>query len=141
LWESKRKKETPISLHFQLDSGTEKVTLDSRQVYQVLLNIFTNAEEAMTEGGRLNISTAADPVNGKVAITIQDSGEGIPPENLPKVFDRFFTTKESGLGLGLAIVKKIMEAHGGEVTIDSPPGDGTRVAIVFPVDQRPMAES
>ena len=141
LWESKRKNEAPISIQFQLDPQSGKVALDSRQVYQVLLNIFTNAEEAMPEGGKLHIATAANSENSKVAVTIQDSGKGIPPENLPKVFDRFFTTKESGLGLGLAIVKKIMEAHGGEVAINSSPGGGTRVAIAFPVDQKPMAES
>jgi signal transduction histidine kinase len=140
LWESKRKNEFPISLQFQLDPRAGKVFLDSRQVYQVLLNIFANAEEAMSGGGDLKISTAACPDHEKISVTIQDSGKGIPPENLPKVFDRFFTTKETGLGLGLAIVKKIVEAHEGEVKIDSPPGNGTRVAIVFPAEKKPRAE-
>jgi signal transduction histidine kinase len=133
LWESKRKNEAPIDIQFHLDPGFGKVLLDPRQAYQVLLNVFTNAEEAMPEGGRLSISTLADPNRGGAVIAIGDSGKGIPPENLPRVFDRFFTTKETGLGLGLAIVKKIMEAHGGEVAVESTPGHGTRVAISFPV--------
>lgn len=133
LWESKKKSESPIEIQFLLDPQLGKVPLDPRQVYQVLLNVFTNAEEAMTDGGKLVISTAADPNRGQAVIAVQDSGKGISPEDLPRVFDRFFTTKETGLGLGLAIVKKIMEAHGGEVAIESARGGGTRVAMGFPV--------
>jgi len=86
----------------------------------------------MPEGGELLISTGVDGTKDHVWISVKDTGKGIPEEHLPKVFNRFFTTKNSGLGLGLALVKKVMEAHGGSVAIESSPGDGTKVAMFFP---------
>ena len=136
LWESRRKSIVQLSMQFQLDSNAGKVSLDSRQIYQVLLNIFTNAEEAMPEGGEMLISTGTDRENGEAWISVKDTGKGIPQEHLGRVFDRFFTTKDSGLGLGLTVVKKVMEAHGGSVQIESSPGNGTKVAFFFPLGKR-----
>lgn len=132
LWESRRKSPIPLTIHFQLDLPAGKVPLDSRQVYQILLNLFSNAEEAMPLGGKLLLSTGRDEVSGMVWASVQDTGKGIPGKDLPRVFDRFFTTKESGLGLGLALAKKVMEAHGGSIRIKSAEGEGTRVTLFFP---------
>jgi signal transduction histidine kinase len=132
LWESRRKGKGDISLRFRLSPGAGKVGLDSKQIYQVLLNLFSNAEEAMPQGGELTVSTDMDEQTGHVRVSVQDTGRGIPEQNLARVFDRFFTTKESGLGLGLALVRKIMEGHGGAVQIISSLGKGTEVVLTLP---------
>jgi len=134
LWESRRKSAVPVFIRFHLDQKIGKVPLDPRQIYQVLLNIFTNAEEAMSVGGEMLISTGIEKESGQVWISVKDTGKGIPREHLQKVFDRFFTTKDSGLGLGLTVVKKVMEAHGGSVQIESSHGNGTKVALFFSID-------
>jgi signal transduction histidine kinase len=136
LWESRRKGSVPVSIRYHLDPHAGKVSLDSRQIYQVLLNVFTNAEEAMQGGGELAIASGIDPQAGEAWISVGDTGKGIPQENLQRVFDRFFTTKDSGLGLGLAVVKKVMEAHGGSVRVESAEGSGTKVALYFPLGDR-----
>ena len=136
LWESRRKSAIPVSIRFQFDNRVGKISLDSRQVYQALLNIFMNAEEATPEGGDMFISTGIDTESGQSWIWVKDTGKGITPEHLNRVFDRFFTTKDSGLGLGLTVVKKVMEAHGGSVRIESHPGNGTKVALFFPLGNK-----
>jgi signal transduction histidine kinase/branched-subunit amino acid transport protein len=136
LWESRKKSSVPVSIRYQLDHNAGKVSLDSRQIYHVLLNIFTNAEEAMPGGGKLLISTGSDSEGRRAWISVKDTGKGISREHLEKVFDRFFTTKDSGLGLGLAVVKKVMEAHGGSVEILSTEGSGTEVALYFPIGNK-----
>jgi signal transduction histidine kinase len=132
LWESRRKSPIPMTIRFELGLRGEKVSLDSRQVYQVLLNLFANAEDAIPPGGQLILATGLDQPSGRIWISVQDTGKGIPKKDLPRVFDRFFTTKDSGLGLGLALVKKVAEAHGGSVKIESPFGQGTKVTLFFP---------
>jgi two-component system sensor histidine kinase HydH len=103
---------------------------DPDLLHQAFLNILLNAIQAMPEGGKLNISTQNAP-QGK-EIQFQDSGEGIDPETLNKIFNPFFTTKERGSGLGLPIVKSIIESHQGSIQVDSTPGEGTAVTIVLP---------
>jgi signal transduction histidine kinase len=132
LWESRKKSRGDILLRFRLSPAVGNVDLDSKQIYQVLLNLFSNAEEAMPGGGELLVSTEVDAESEQVRISVQDSGKGIPAQDLGRVFDRFFTTKESGLGIGLAVVKKIMEAHGGAVQIGSSSGKGTEVMLTLP---------
>jgi len=132
LWETRRKSSIPVSVRFQLDQSGGMVLLDSRQIYQALLDIFTNAEEAMPQGGEIFISTGVDSERKQAWVSIKDTGKGIPQEHLGKVFDRFFTTKDSGLGIGLSVVKKVMEGHGGSVRIESSPENGTKVALYFP---------
>jgi two-component system sensor histidine kinase HydH len=95
------------------------------------LNLYQNAIAAMEAGGILRISLARQDER-TVRITITDTGSGIPKEDLPRVFDPYFTTRSSGTGLGLAIVHKIVEAHGGEVRLESEPGQGTKVTILLP---------
>lgn len=99
---------------------------------EVFLNVFLNAMEAMPGGGTLTISTARR--GGEVVAEIVDTGPGIPPEHIDSVLDPFFTTKEVGLGtgLGLSICFAIMELHGGRIELESPPGKGVTVRLVFP---------
>ncbi len=103
---------------------------DREKLKQVIINLVVNAIEAMKEGGTLTarVHGAAD----NVLIAIEDTGPGIEPDVLGSVFDPFFTTKEAGTGLGLSIVRKIVDVHGGDVTIESERGVGTRVLVTIP---------
>ena len=105
--------------------------VDPDQLQQVLLNLFLNALAAMREGGVLGVRAEAAIPSG-LRLVVSDTGSGIDPEALGRIFDPYFTTKPSGAGLGLAIVHKIMEAHGGEVAVTSAKERGTTVALVFP---------
>ncbi len=109
------------------------------RVNQVFINLITNAVQAMDGRGTLTLSTETD-AEGCVRIVVGDTGCGIPEENLGRVLDPFFTTKAvgEGTGLGLSIVRKIMDEHGGRLTIDSRVGVGTRITLIFPVDGVPQ---
>jgi PAS domain S-box-containing protein len=110
------------------------VPMDARLVRQAVLNVAANAVQAMPRGGRLTVRMRRDPVG--VLVELEDSGPGIPDDVRPRIFEPFFTTKASGTGLGLAVVKRIVHGHGGEVSVESPPGRGTVVQLRFPVAQR-----
>jgi signal transduction histidine kinase len=105
---------------------------DPDLLHQAFLNILLNAIQAMPGGGRLTASTKAGPNKQGVEIRLEDTGEGIDSENLKKIFNPFFTTKEKGSGLGLPIVKSIIESHQGAIRIDSVMGQGTAVTITLP---------
>jgi signal transduction histidine kinase len=109
---------------------------DRQQMRQLFLNLFTNASDAMPEGGTLMIRVTKHPEEKQICIEIADTGVGIPPEILPKVLEPFYTTKPEGkgTGLGLAICRRIAQAHNGTLNITSEggPGNGTRVCITLP---------
>ena len=119
-------------VRFSLDAGSECVILaaDPEQMEQVFINLFTNAVEAMTDGGDLAASVRVS--DGAVVITISDSGKGIAKESHDKVFEPFFTTKDKGTGLGLAIVFNIIRKHYGEIKVESEEGKGTTFMITMP---------
>jgi signal transduction histidine kinase len=108
------------------------ITCAPSQFNQVFLNLFTNAAHAMQEQGTLHIESWF--VDDAVHIRVADNGKGIPPENLGRIFDPFFTTKPvgEGTGLGLAITHQIIQKHGGEISVDSKVGEGTRFLITLP---------
>ena len=111
-----------------------KVYGDPALLYQVFLNVIVNAFHAMAKGGKLYLKTfMEDGEIEKVAITVEDTGDGIPNENLSKLFLPFFTTKEPGrgTGLGLAVAQRIIQEHNGTILIDSEVGKGTVVTIRF----------
>jgi signal transduction histidine kinase len=109
---------------------------DRQQLRQLFLNLFTNASDAMPEGGTLTIRVTRRPEEKQICIEIADTGVGIPPEILPKILEPFYTTKPEGkgTGLGLAICRRIAQAHNGTLNITSEggPGNGTRVCITLP---------
>jgi PAS domain S-box-containing protein len=113
------------------------VNADRQQVRQVLLNLLTNAGDAMPGGGRLTVRVRAAQLAGRPAATIElaDTGTGIPAEHLSRIFDPFFTTKDEGkgTGLGLAICKRIVEQHHGTLAVESEVGKGTTFLITLPV--------
>ena len=109
------------------------VQADRQQLRQVFLNLFTNAVDAMPQGGVLSIR--AYPLEQGIAIEIADTGSGITPENLDQVMKPFFTTKPEGkgTGLGLAICRRVVEEHGGKIRLESQVGQGTTVFLTLPV--------
>ncbi|MFH0821595.1 MAG: ATP-binding protein [Pseudomonadota bacterium] len=112
------------------DAEIPLVLMDTDQMTQVFLNILINAVEACAAGGNVVIRRGVTS-DGKLVITIRDSGEGIPRENIDKLFDPFFSTKKKGTGLGLAIVKSIIEGHGGEIEVDSETGKGSAFIVTL----------
>jgi two-component system sensor histidine kinase HydH len=106
------------------------VLMDTDQMTQVFLNILLNAIEASPRGGRVFIRRT-NQENGRLVVAVEDTGEGIPRENLDKLFDPFFSTKKKGTGLGLPIVKSIVEGHDGEIEVESEPGKGTRIIVTL----------
>jgi len=125
-----RNKGIALETDLPAEIGENPIPLDADRMTQVFLNLYLNALAAMEAGGILRVSlTRRDEQT--VQIIIADTGSGIPKEDLPRVFDPYFTTRSSGTGLGLAIVHKIVEAHGGEVRLESEPGQGTTVTILL----------
>jgi len=121
-----------ISLHRRYAQDGQPLWVDPDLLYRAFLNILINAIQAMPQGGELTVSTQpVSPGKGR-KIIIQDTGEGILPENAKKIFNPFFTTKDHGSGLGLSIVKGIIESHQGQISIDSEVGQGATVSIILP---------
>ncbi len=106
------------------------VQLDQSQFKQALLNLIINGVQAMEDGGTLTVR--AKPLNEGIQIDVEDTGKGIEPEQLDKIFDLFISTKEEGTGVGLTIVKQVIEGHGGQVKVESKPGQGTKFSILLP---------
>ncbi|HEU19259.1 MAG TPA: PAS domain-containing protein [Deltaproteobacteria bacterium] len=122
--------ERNITIKTDFPSLIGEIFLDADRMSQVLYNLYLNAFDAMDEGGTLSVGlSSAD--GGTATITIADTGTGIGAEDMGRIFDPYFTTKPSGTGLGLAIVHRIMEAHNGEIHVDSTPGQGTTISLIF----------
>lgn len=115
------------------------VHADPDQMSQVFLNLFINALHAMPEGGTLRI--VVERINDHVRAVVADTGHGIRQEDLPKIFQPFFTTKEAGkgTGLGLTVVHSIVQEHGGTIAVESEPGKGTTFTITLPASKEPEA--
>ncbi len=126
-----------IEVQRSLSADLPPLVGDAAQIQQVVVNLLVNAIQAMPAGGRLQVTTESRPAG--TAILINDSGVGIPPEDLDKIFLPFFTTKEvgHGTGLGLAVVHGIVSAHRGTVTVTSRLDQGTRVEVVLPAQEAP----
>ncbi|HMP73579.1 MAG TPA: ATP-binding protein [Kiritimatiellia bacterium] len=107
--------------------------LDKNQIKQAFFNLIRNAMQVMPSGGLLKITLAA--TERFVAISFKDSGPGIPPEDLGRIFEAYYTTKQEGTGLGLMIVQRIIRDHGGELEVHSEPGSGTTFTLYFPRDE------
>lgn len=120
-----------ISMKVECPESLPDINADPGMVSQALLNLALNACQAMPDGGTLKIScrTAA---RRRVEVDIEDTGIGIAPENLGRIFDLYFTTKEKGSGIGLSMVYRIVQLHDGEVEVQSTPGRGTRFRLTFP---------
>jgi len=122
------KKQIRLNLHSV--SKLPQIQADSSQLKQALLNLLLNSLQAIEKSGEISITSETS--NGWISVTIKDSGPGISPENLSRVFTPFFTTKNEGVGLGLGIVERIVRNHRGKITVESQFGQGTTFTIRLP---------
>ncbi|MBN1586804.1 MAG: hypothetical protein JW937_05170 [Candidatus Omnitrophica bacterium] len=121
-----------IQVNRSVSEQLGSIMADPQQLKQVFLNLIQNALQAMPEGGTLSVS--AQPMeNGGTQVEISDTGQGISKEDLKKIWDPFFSTKDKGTGLGLSVVHGILERHGAQVEIESQPGVGTQIRLSFPL--------
>ncbi len=120
-----------ITLQTEIPSDLPLIKMDPERLTQALINIMKNGMQAMGQGGSLRIETKS--LKEGVEVIISDSGSGIPPEQMEKIFNYYYTTKEKGVGLGLPIAHRIIEAHGGQLKIESRVGSGTKVIVTLPV--------
>jgi signal transduction histidine kinase len=122
--------------------------VNANQIQQVLMNLLVNARQAMTSGGTIWVRLTHDAVNDTVDLTIRDNGGGIPAEKLPRIFDRYFTTKsgpdasgKGGTGLGLSFCRDVIEAHQGRIRVESTVGKGTAFTLKLPVARQVEASA
>ena len=120
-----------IALKTECPGTLPEINADPGMLSQALLNLALNACQAMPNGGTLKLSCRATS-GRRVEIDVEDTGVGIPPEHLKRIFDLYFTTKEKGSGIGLSMVYRIVQLHDGEVEVQSTPGRGTRFRLIFP---------
>jgi len=124
-----------VTVERQFAAELPPTWVDKDQIRQVAVNLMLNAGAAMAEGGTLTVRTALG-ADGRVYLSFEDNGAGIPEENLQKIFEPFFTTKARGTGLGLAITKTIIDQHRGTIAIASEVGRGTTVTVGLVTDPR-----
>ena len=120
-----------ITIRQGLHNGPLMCKVDADMLKQVILNLFINAQQAMSDGGELMIRT--DRRQGVAVIQISDTGSGITPDKLPLIFKAYYSSRPQGSGLGLPTAKKIVEAHTGSITVDSELGKGTSFTITLPI--------
>ena len=113
--------------------------MDDEKLTQAFINIMKNGMQAMENGGILRIE--AHSFKDRVEVVISDSGSGIPPDQMEKIFNYYYTTKEKGVGLGLPIAHRIIEAHGGQLKVESKVGVGTKVTVTLPIHKSSQASS
>jgi len=138
-----------VAFAIDLDPELPTIWMDESHLKQVIMNLIVNARDAMGDRGRLSLRSRRSPslfspgtghrTIPAVELTFTDTGCGIPTEDLPKIFDPFFTSKEpgKGVGLGLSVGYSIVKAHGGAIDVESEVGRGTTFRIVLPVDGVP----
>jgi signal transduction histidine kinase len=129
---SSQPQEKGIAVRLQ-ESSPVRAAIDEEKIRRALLNLLENAADAVNGDGVIEVSTRA--VGADVEIHVNDNGQGVAPEDQERIFEPFFTRKEKGTGLGLAIAKKIVDGHGGRITVTSTPGQGTTFTLALPRQQ------
>ena len=123
-----------IRINTRVAENITPVRLDPDRITQALINLYINAIQAMPEGGILDIK-AVEKTSG-IEISVTDTGIGIPDDKIGKIFDPYYTTKNTGTGLGLAVVQKVVEAHGGSVEAQQSGDKGTQFIITLPRNKK-----
>lgn len=130
-----------------LDASNRSLQGSEDALQQAFMNLFVNAIDAMAHGGTLSVSVcigeanAPDTPRGRIRISIQDSGPGISSENVSRLFEPFFTTKPHGTGLGLSITRRIVEEHGGSISVESHSGTGTCFHVLLPMIESDLGDT
>ena len=128
-----------VEVRLSMDEQPAYAMLDQASMRGALMNLMLNAIEAMRNGGTLSI--AVDHTGESLQLEIADTGPGIAEEEAKKIFEPFYTTKEQGLGLGMPYAKKVIEQHGGTISLNSRPSEGTTISIVLPAAQKEVASA
>ena len=123
-------REKSLHLHLELGRCLPPIEVDENQLGQCLLNLLINAFQAVADQGHVRLRSREE--DGDVLIEIADDGPGIPPEDLERIFEFYYTTKEEGTGLGLSIAQRIVHQHAGTLSVDSQQGEGASIAIRLP---------
>jgi signal transduction histidine kinase len=130
-----RMKEQQITVIRQIPDDLPPLWVDQELLRNCILNFVNNSAQAMPDGG--SITLGAVPDQEQIRLTFADQGSGIKPEDIGKIFQPYFTTKDVGIGLGLAITERIIKEHGGEILVESTPGAGTTITVVLPLQPQP----
>ncbi len=128
--------EQHIEVVTNLDPDLPLMEADQELMRNCLFNFITNGAQAMPGGGKIILGACFDRENEAFRLTFSDKGQGILPQDMGKIFQPYFTTKEAGIGLGLAITERIVKEHGGEITVESQPGEGTTFTVVLPANKQ-----
>lgn len=130
-----------IRLEVDFAKQLPEILIDENQIEQILVNLLLNAIQAIEGQGRVTVRTYVTPDRKNVAMEVSDTGCGIPPENMSKIFEPFFSTKPKGTGLGLAVTYGIVQKHGGKIYAFSEPKQGTRFIVEFPIPRESQQQS
>ncbi len=126
-----------VTLRVEAGPGMPRAELDPERIRQVLNNLLSNALRYTPRGGEVVVRCYPED-SAHIAFSVEDTGSGIPPAELPHIFDRFYKSKDSrGTGLGLAIARSLVSAHGGEISASSAPGQGTTIRVILPIHPDP----
>ncbi len=123
-----------VEVEIDIAENLPQLHVDSGQIAQVLINLITNACQAMPEGGRLTISGYSE--EQRIVLSVRDGGVGIARQNLPQIFEPLFTTRARGIGLGLAVCRNLVRANGGRIEVESAEGEGSVFRIVLPLGEK-----
>jgi two-component system NtrC family sensor kinase len=123
-----------VVLRQHLAPGLPPVVGSASELGQIFLNLVLNAVDAMPEGGTLTVRSGGGE-DGRLVVSVRDTGVGIPPENLERIFEPFFSTKQEGTGMGLAVSRTLVRRHGGTLEAESPPGEGATFTVRLPVSE------
>jgi signal transduction histidine kinase len=123
-------KEQKVTVRLEIPDDLPLLYCDQELLRNCLFNFITNGAQSMADGGTLTIG--AVHADNMFRLSFTDQGSGIPAEDLEKIFQPYFTTKEAGIGLGLAITERIIKEHGGEITVESTVGSGTTITVSLP---------
>jgi signal transduction histidine kinase len=132
---SDRLAEQHIQIVQEISEDLPSLWVDQELLRNCILNFVNNAAQAMDDGGVIRLGATTDSSGNRIRLTFTDDGKGIQPDDIAKIFQPYFTTKDVGIGLGLAITERIIREHGGEIIVESSPGRGTTFTVMLPLQQ------